>query len=247
MNVRPKTREHHYAAFVEWTGASSGATVSYASYSRTYRVTFAGKPPLEGSADATFRGDPETAESRKRCCSRRCRRAICCRIRGVRPAGRARERLRRRGGRHDGGDRRRRPLHACRPSTARDDRVGRCGEGARAARARARRLLRRCVRSTSRSRSRRASSARAGSTYEARRVGVARFVVARPSRAGGAARRAVRHRARWRRRLDRARDRKTARARRHGRCDRPRRHRRLPVCRHEALRRCAMACVCSRR
>lgn len=59
MNIRPKTREHHYAAFVEWTGASNGATVSYASYSRTYRVTFSGKAPLEGSADATFRGDPK--------------------------------------------------------------------------------------------------------------------------------------------------------------------------------------------
>jgi organic hydroperoxide reductase OsmC/OhrA len=57
MNVRPKTREHAYRASLEWTGAAHGPTSSYAAYSREYRVTFEGKPVLDGSADPTFRGD----------------------------------------------------------------------------------------------------------------------------------------------------------------------------------------------
>jgi organic hydroperoxide reductase OsmC/OhrA len=49
---------HSYSAKVTWTGAARGATASYQSYSREYLVEIAGKPPLRGSADATFRGDP---------------------------------------------------------------------------------------------------------------------------------------------------------------------------------------------
>jgi organic hydroperoxide reductase OsmC/OhrA len=51
-------REHHYAAHLIWTGAAQGPTSSYEAYSRAFRVEVAGKPPLEGSADPTFRGDP---------------------------------------------------------------------------------------------------------------------------------------------------------------------------------------------
>jgi organic hydroperoxide reductase OsmC/OhrA len=51
-------REHRYSATVAWTGASRGPTVNYESYSRDYEVRIAGKPPLKGSADPTFRGDP---------------------------------------------------------------------------------------------------------------------------------------------------------------------------------------------
>jgi len=58
MNVRPRTREHTYRASLEWTGAAHGATTSYAAYSREYRIDFLGKPPLSGSADPAFRGDP---------------------------------------------------------------------------------------------------------------------------------------------------------------------------------------------
>ncbi|MEO6991148.1 MAG: OsmC family protein [Candidatus Baltobacteraceae bacterium] len=58
MNVRPAAREHHYATRLEWTGARDGPTRSYAAYSRAHRITFEGKPPLEGSADPAFRGDP---------------------------------------------------------------------------------------------------------------------------------------------------------------------------------------------
>jgi organic hydroperoxide reductase OsmC/OhrA len=58
MNVRPKMRTHTYRGALTWTGAAKGGTTSYAAYSREYRVTFEGKPALDGSADPTFRGDP---------------------------------------------------------------------------------------------------------------------------------------------------------------------------------------------
>jgi organic hydroperoxide reductase OsmC/OhrA len=50
--------EHHFSAKVDWTGAAKGVTGSYESYSRDYVVEIPGKPPLPGSADAAFRGDP---------------------------------------------------------------------------------------------------------------------------------------------------------------------------------------------
>jgi hypothetical protein len=37
---------------------SQGGTTTYAGYSRTYRVDFADKPSIVGSAAAAFRGDP---------------------------------------------------------------------------------------------------------------------------------------------------------------------------------------------
>jgi organic hydroperoxide reductase OsmC/OhrA len=49
--------EHHFAAKLVWTGAAQGPTRDYESYSREYRIEIAGKPPLAGSADPTFRGD----------------------------------------------------------------------------------------------------------------------------------------------------------------------------------------------
>ena len=50
-------RTHDYHARLTWTGAAHGATTSYAAYSREHVVEVAGKPPLRGSADPTFRGD----------------------------------------------------------------------------------------------------------------------------------------------------------------------------------------------
>ncbi len=50
--------EHHFAAHLVWTGAAQGPTSSYEAYSRDYRAVVEGKPPLEGSADPVFRGDP---------------------------------------------------------------------------------------------------------------------------------------------------------------------------------------------
>jgi organic hydroperoxide reductase OsmC/OhrA len=51
-------REHHFAARLTWSGAAQGATSSYEAYSRAFRAEVEGKPPLDGSADPTFRGDP---------------------------------------------------------------------------------------------------------------------------------------------------------------------------------------------
>jgi organic hydroperoxide reductase OsmC/OhrA len=51
-------QEHSYHALVTWTGSRHGPTASYQSYSREYRVKFAGKAELTGSADPAFRGDP---------------------------------------------------------------------------------------------------------------------------------------------------------------------------------------------
>lgn len=50
-------REHHFAAQLVWTGAAQGPTSNEA-YSRAYRAKVEGKPPIEGSADPSFRGDP---------------------------------------------------------------------------------------------------------------------------------------------------------------------------------------------
>jgi organic hydroperoxide reductase OsmC/OhrA len=50
--------EHHFAARLVWTGAAQGPTRDYQSYSRDYRIEVEGKPPLEGSSDPAFRGDP---------------------------------------------------------------------------------------------------------------------------------------------------------------------------------------------
>jgi organic hydroperoxide reductase OsmC/OhrA len=49
---------HRYTARLDWTGSAAGGTRHYAEYSRNYAVAFDGKPTLEGSADAGFRGDP---------------------------------------------------------------------------------------------------------------------------------------------------------------------------------------------
>ena len=54
----PSHHVHAYACELRWTGAARGPTTSYAAYARDYEVLMAGKPALEGSADAVFRGDP---------------------------------------------------------------------------------------------------------------------------------------------------------------------------------------------
>jgi organic hydroperoxide reductase OsmC/OhrA len=49
---------HKYDLTVTWTGAAGGGTDSYRSYDRAHEVTADGPPPLSGSADPHFRGDP---------------------------------------------------------------------------------------------------------------------------------------------------------------------------------------------
>lgn len=51
-------QQHRYACRLEWTGAASGPVGDYRSCSREWRAEIEGKPPLGGSADPTFRGDP---------------------------------------------------------------------------------------------------------------------------------------------------------------------------------------------
>ncbi|WP_340116110.1 OsmC family protein [Pelagibius sp. 7325] len=55
----PRGKEHHYEAHVTWTGVAGGSTKTYQGYSREYRAEFPGKPPVTGSADPAFRGDPK--------------------------------------------------------------------------------------------------------------------------------------------------------------------------------------------
>ncbi|HEU4565888.1 MAG TPA: OsmC family protein [Gemmatimonadaceae bacterium] len=52
------TNQHDYRSHLVWSGAAHGPTRSYAAYSREYTITMDGKPPLRGSADRLFRGDP---------------------------------------------------------------------------------------------------------------------------------------------------------------------------------------------
>ncbi|MBO0610455.1 OsmC family protein [Myceligenerans salitolerans] len=49
---------HDYAVEVTWTGAGDTGTSSYTAYSRDHDVLLAHKPPLPGTADPAFRGDP---------------------------------------------------------------------------------------------------------------------------------------------------------------------------------------------
>lgn len=51
----PEPRTHRYTARIRWTGE----TRDYESYSRAHRIEVPGKPPLAGSADPAFRGDPD--------------------------------------------------------------------------------------------------------------------------------------------------------------------------------------------
>jgi organic hydroperoxide reductase OsmC/OhrA len=50
---------HTYSADITWTGAGSRGTATYTSYSRDHEVQIGSKPPLLGSSDPAFRGDPE--------------------------------------------------------------------------------------------------------------------------------------------------------------------------------------------
>jgi organic hydroperoxide reductase OsmC/OhrA len=50
-------KPHLFRCQLVWTGAAAGATKSYDSYSRNFRIAFAGKPPLQGSAAGVYKGD----------------------------------------------------------------------------------------------------------------------------------------------------------------------------------------------
>lgn len=49
---------HHYEVLITWEGNRGDGTATYQGYGREHRASTGGKPPLELSADATYRGDP---------------------------------------------------------------------------------------------------------------------------------------------------------------------------------------------
>src|SRR5215470_345501 len=52
------TREHRYSVTVRWTGNLGAGTSGYRAYSRDHEIAAQGKPPIHGSSDPAFRGDP---------------------------------------------------------------------------------------------------------------------------------------------------------------------------------------------
>ncbi len=53
------TKTHHYAVTVRWTGNIGTGTSSYRSYGRQHEIQGeSGQPPIPGSSDPAFRGDP---------------------------------------------------------------------------------------------------------------------------------------------------------------------------------------------
>lgn len=49
---------HHYHVTVEWTGNRGSGTSGYRDYARDHVVTAGVKPPIAGSSDPAFLGDP---------------------------------------------------------------------------------------------------------------------------------------------------------------------------------------------
>lgn len=51
-------KQHRYHVSVGWTGNTGEGTARPAGYSRAHAIMADGKPPIAGSADPSFRGDP---------------------------------------------------------------------------------------------------------------------------------------------------------------------------------------------
>lgn len=51
-------KTHAYTCTLEWTGNTGEGTRTYRGYARDHVLRFPGKPPLPGSSDPAFRGDP---------------------------------------------------------------------------------------------------------------------------------------------------------------------------------------------
>lgn len=52
------TRQHDYRVAVEWTGNRGSGTDGYRNYGRDHVIRIDGKPPISGSSDPAFHGDP---------------------------------------------------------------------------------------------------------------------------------------------------------------------------------------------
>ena len=51
-------KEHTYEVRVNWTGNDGEGTKTYKGYRRDHVIEVKGKPPIPGSSDPNFRGDP---------------------------------------------------------------------------------------------------------------------------------------------------------------------------------------------
>ena len=51
-------KQHNYAVQVIWTGNNGQGTKTYTGYRREHTISVQGKPPIPGSSDPSFRGDP---------------------------------------------------------------------------------------------------------------------------------------------------------------------------------------------
>ena len=54
----PMPRLHQYTTSIRWTGNTGQGTSSYRTYGRAHEIHVQGKPPIPGSSDPAFRGDP---------------------------------------------------------------------------------------------------------------------------------------------------------------------------------------------
>ena len=52
-----RSREHHYAVEVKWTGNTGAETATYAGYRREHTISAPQKAVIDGSSDPAFRGD----------------------------------------------------------------------------------------------------------------------------------------------------------------------------------------------
>ena len=50
-------KQHRYSVTTVWTGNTGTGTGSYRGYDRAHELSTAGKPPIPGSSDPSFRGD----------------------------------------------------------------------------------------------------------------------------------------------------------------------------------------------
>lgn len=51
-------KSHHYDVSITWTGNRGTGTSGYRDFARDHEVTAPGRPPIPGSSDPAFRGDP---------------------------------------------------------------------------------------------------------------------------------------------------------------------------------------------
>ncbi len=53
-----RPRQHEYATTISWTGNRGTGTSGVRDYARDHEIAVTGKPPIPGSSDPHFRGDP---------------------------------------------------------------------------------------------------------------------------------------------------------------------------------------------